>query len=169
MEWAMRDEAVKVQMFRFIDVLPMLAESRKCLAAFARISGPGPRSAAGGGADRVGCRARGFGPAQHMLANRRSDRGGGQRPAVHRRRRRPRKCSKWRLPNGSRKRAFTLDILGEAVTSEIEAERYLQAYIDLIEAIAPTVNAWPEVHAIGSRRSRADSAGERVGEAFGPR
>ena len=43
------------------------------------------------------------------------------------------------------KRAFTLDMLGEAVTSEVEADRYLQAYLDLIQGIAPTVNAWPEV------------------------
>src|SRR5580704_19608099 len=28
MAWAMRDESVKVQMFRFIDVLPMLGTSR---------------------------------------------------------------------------------------------------------------------------------------------
>ena len=38
------------------------------------------------------------------------------------------------------KRAFTLDLLGEAVTSEPEASRYLRGYIDLIESIAPTVN-----------------------------
>ena len=46
-----------------------------------------------------------------------------------------------------KKRAFTLDILGEAVTSEVEAERYLRAYLDLIEGIAPTVNSWPEIAA----------------------
>ena len=41
--------------------------------------------------------------------------------------------------------AFTIDLLGEAVTSEPEADRYLQAYLDLIQGIAPTVNSWPEV------------------------
>ena len=35
------------------------------------------------------------------------------------------------------RRAFTLDILGEAVTSEREAERYLQRVLELIEGIAP--------------------------------
>ena len=34
-------------------------------------------------------------------------------------------------------RAFTLDVLGEAVTSEREAEHYLRQYTDLIEGIAP--------------------------------
>src|SRR5262249_24914592 len=28
MDWAMRDESVKVQMFRFVDVLPMLSTNR---------------------------------------------------------------------------------------------------------------------------------------------
>ena len=31
------------------------------------------------------------------------------------------------------------------MTSEVEAERYFQAYLDLIRGIAPTANAWPEV------------------------
>ncbi len=41
--------------------------------------------------------------------------------------------------------AFTLDLLGEAVVSEREAAAYQQAYLDLIEGLAPQVNAWPEV------------------------
>ena len=44
-----------------------------------------------------------------------------------------------------RQRGFTLDILGEAVTSEVEAERYFRAYVDLIESLAPQVNAWTDV------------------------
>lgn len=47
---------------------------------------------------------------------------------------------------GLRKRgfAFTLDLLGEAVISEAEAEAYQRSYLDLIDGLAPTVNAWPE-------------------------
>jgi RHH-type proline utilization regulon transcriptional repressor/proline dehydrogenase/delta 1-pyrroline-5-carboxylate dehydrogenase len=40
--------------------------------------------------------------------------------------------------------AFTLDLLGEAVISEQEAEQYQQAYLTLISELAPQVNAWPE-------------------------
>ena len=40
--------------------------------------------------------------------------------------------------------AFTLDLLGEAVISESEAETYQKAYLDLIDGLAPVVNAWPE-------------------------
>ena len=41
------------------------------------------------------------------------------------------------------RRGFTLDILGEAVISEVEAERYFRAYIDLLEAVTPEVQSWP--------------------------
>jgi hypothetical protein len=37
---------------------------------------------------------------------------------------------------------FTLDILGEAVTSDAQADAYTQACLDLMEAIAPTVRSW---------------------------
>ncbi len=40
--------------------------------------------------------------------------------------------------------AFTLDLLGEAVISEPEAEAYQRSYLDLIDGLAPVVNAWPE-------------------------
>jgi RHH-type proline utilization regulon transcriptional repressor/proline dehydrogenase/delta 1-pyrroline-5-carboxylate dehydrogenase len=41
--------------------------------------------------------------------------------------------------------AFTLDLLGEAVVSETEAEAYQQAYLDLITGLAPQVNQWSEI------------------------
>lgn len=40
--------------------------------------------------------------------------------------------------------AFSLDLLGEAVISEPEAEAYQQSYLELIDGLAPVVNAWPE-------------------------
>ncbi len=40
--------------------------------------------------------------------------------------------------------AFTLDLLGEAVISEAEAEAYQASYLELIDGLAPIVNAWPE-------------------------
>ena len=43
------------------------------------------------------------------------------------------------------KRAFTIDVLGEAVTSEAEADRWQRHYLNLIEQLGPTVNAWPEI------------------------
>jgi len=40
--------------------------------------------------------------------------------------------------------AFTLDLLGEAIISDAEAEAYQQQYLDLLQGLATTVNAWPE-------------------------
>src|SRR5262249_1016972 len=40
--------------------------------------------------------------------------------------------------------AFTLDLLGEAIISEIEADKYQRAYLDLITGLAGRVNEWPE-------------------------
>ncbi|MCA9056788.1 MAG: proline dehydrogenase family protein, partial [Planctomycetaceae bacterium] len=39
---------------------------------------------------------------------------------------------------------FTLDLLGEAVVSEAEADSYQQQYLNLITGLAPLVNDWPE-------------------------
>ncbi len=143
MAWAMQDESVKVQMFRFIDVLPMLTSSeavirhlheyfhdvREHLPSAVRLglAVATPRSIAGR-ALAIAARRNAMGHARRFIA-------GTTQNEVLAAAMRERKL----------RRAFTLDILGEAVTSELEAEKYLQAYIDLIEGLAPTVNAWPEV------------------------
>lgn len=143
MAWAMQDESVKVQMFRFVDVLPMLHDStavvqhlheyfdevQQYLPSAARLglSVSSPHSVAGR-ALAIAARRQASGQARRFIA-------GTNTEEVLVAARRERKL----------RRAFTLDVLGEAVTSESEAERYLQAYIDLIENIAPQANRWPEV------------------------
>ncbi len=146
MAWAMQDESVKVQMFRFIDVLPMLATSeaiighlheyfadvKRHLPAAARLglSIAKPRSLAGRTL-AITARRNAMSHARRFIA-------GTNIAEVLAAARRERKLN----------RAFTLDVLGEAVTSEIEADRYLQAYLDLISETSPTVNSWPEVSQI---------------------
>ncbi|HEV3416987.1 MAG TPA: L-glutamate gamma-semialdehyde dehydrogenase [Pirellulales bacterium] len=150
MAWAMRDESVKTQMFRFVDVLPMLGTGASVNQHLQEYLGP-VRSRLPAAA-RIGLDvARTIPPAGRALAvaARRGATANARRfiagsntaevlAAAHAER--------------QKKRAFTLDILGEAVTSEFEAERYLQAYLQLIEGIAPTVNSWPEI----SRLDRDD-------------
>ncbi len=41
--------------------------------------------------------------------------------------------------------AFTLDLLGEAVITETEAEAYLNRYLTLMEQLTAAANRWPEV------------------------
>jgi RHH-type proline utilization regulon transcriptional repressor/proline dehydrogenase/delta 1-pyrroline-5-carboxylate dehydrogenase len=146
MAWAMRDESVKTQMFRFVDVLPMLGATASVTEHLQEYLGPvrGRLPAAA----RIGLDvARTIPPAGRALAAaaRRGATANARRfiagsntaevlAAAHAER--------------QKKRAFTLDILGEAVTSEVEAERYLFAYLQLIEGTAPTVNSWPEISRI---------------------
>jgi RHH-type transcriptional regulator, proline utilization regulon repressor / proline dehydrogenase / delta 1-pyrroline-5-carboxylate dehydrogenase len=146
MAWAMRDESVKVQMFRFIDVLPMLGTAadvnRHLQEYLGPVRGRLPSTA------RMGLDvARALRPAGRALAgmarkaataNARRFIAGSNTAEVLAAAERER----------TKKRAFTLDVLGEAVISEVEAERYLKAYVDLIEGIAPTVNSWPEISRI---------------------
>jgi len=143
MAWAMRDESVKVQMFRLLDVLPMLDSSEsltqhlqeyfqdvsRYLPAPARLglAVARPGSLAGRAVAAAGRR--------NAMAHARRFIAGANTAEVLAAAMRERKL----------RRAFTLDILGEAVASEAEADHYLQAYLDLIAGIAPTVNSWAEV------------------------
>ncbi len=146
MAWAMRDEAVKTQMFRFVDVLPMLTSNaavtehlqeylrpvRRRLPTLARIGLDAARILPPFG------RALAIAARSGAAANARRFIAGSNTTEV----------LAAALAQRQQKRAFTLDILGEAVTSEVEADRYLQAYQSLIEGIAPTVNSWPEISRI---------------------
>jgi len=142
MAWSMGDERVKVELFRFVDALPMLrspdevighlqeylSEVRDRLPVPLRTAlgvaryTPGVRGAV---AKTVQAVARDF--ARRFIAG-----SNAHKVLVAAQRER------------AKRRAFTLDILGEAVITEREAEQHTQAYVDLIESIAPTVNAWPE-------------------------
>ncbi|HEY1786079.1 MAG TPA: proline dehydrogenase family protein, partial [Pirellulales bacterium] len=143
MAWAMQDESVKVQMFRFIDVLPMLhsseAVTRHLQEYFHDVRDQLPsavRLAVGVAApNTLAGRALALTARRNALSHARRFIAGVNTAEVLTVALRERRL----------KRAFTLDILGEAVTSELEAERYFQAYLDLIRGIAPTVNGWPEV------------------------
>ena len=143
MAWAMQDESVKVQMFRFIDVLPMLSTresvTRHLHEYFEDVQEHLPSAVRLGlnvaTPNSIAGRALAIAARRNALSHARRFIAGTNTEEVLAAAMRARKL----------KRAFTLDILGEAVTSEVEAERYLQAYLDLIAGIAPQVNAWPEV------------------------
>ncbi|MEC8300988.1 MAG: proline dehydrogenase family protein, partial [Planctomycetota bacterium] len=143
MDWSMSDEELKVQLFRFVDVLPMLTNDRAISDHLAKYLGQAKsgmpawaRQGLQGTASIWGLRsilakvarvgATDF--ARRFIA-------GSDTQEVIQTARRLR-----RSPQG-----FTLDILGEAVTSQQEADRYFQAYADLITTVAPSVNDWSEI------------------------
>ncbi len=49
-----------------------------------------------------------------------------------------------------RKMAFTLDVLGEFTSSDTQAERYRNTYINLIESLCPAADTWSPVPIIDS-------------------
>jgi RHH-type proline utilization regulon transcriptional repressor/proline dehydrogenase/delta 1-pyrroline-5-carboxylate dehydrogenase len=140
MDWGMRDEQVKAQLFRFVDVLPTLNDPhlvsghlREYLVPVQkRLPGPASllmdwlptdgwaeRSLAG--AARLGARAM----ARHFIAASNLDEA--IKRVAHLR---------------SQSLGFTVDLLGEAVLSATEAERYQQSYLRIIEGLANAAGEW---------------------------
>jgi RHH-type proline utilization regulon transcriptional repressor/proline dehydrogenase/delta 1-pyrroline-5-carboxylate dehydrogenase len=146
MEWSMADEAVKVQIFRLVDVLPMLVrpdqvtqhlheyfeEAKAGLPGWARFGARWlPRrgflanfvaNLARSNAERL---------ARRFIAGSNVDEA--FRTIAEMRR---------------RKLAFTVDLLGEATITEVEADRYQQQYLDLLDGLSERVNALPAVEQI---------------------
>jgi len=142
LSWAMADESVKVQMFRFVDVLPMLGHHEQVarhlqeyfeevdehLPSAARlfVEHAGPNTVLGR-ALSVNARSNARRMADRFIAGHSSD-------------------EVLQSVTKLRKQgfAFTLDLLGEAVVSEPEAIRYKNSYMDLLSELDAPVNGWSE-------------------------
>ncbi len=146
--WCMRDETLKVQMFRFIDVLPMLKTGEQVarhlqeyfldhaeifpIAVQWGLNFASHRSAAAR-AVALAVRRNATRMAQRFIA--------GATPAEALTT--IRKLRRQRL-------AFTLDLLGEATLSEEEAVTYHQRYRDLLTLLAAAAKNWELVELIDS-------------------
>ena len=146
MEWSMADEAVKVQFFRFIDVLPQLKTPeqicRHLREYFEQARAGLPAWA------RLGAR---WLPREGMLAS----------LLAHAARTNAQRLAR-RFIAGSnvqealetiaamrrRKMGFTVDLLGEATITETEAGEYQRQYLELLDGLCAAVNSWPEVEQI---------------------
>src|SRR6266571_590720 len=138
MDWAMRDEHFKTQLFRFVDVLPTLNSAGEISRHLKEYLGdeqlnlsPALRLGlkAAGGASWLfgaGVKSQVTGMArQFMLGNDKKEIVATLR-----------KLQEQEI-------AFTVDILGEAVVSEAEADHYAQRYLDLMDALASEMRKWP--------------------------
>lgn len=142
MSWAMGDEAVKVQMFRFVDVLPMLKDhnsiARHLDEYFEEVRDHLPWAARLGldlsTSNTILSRALAFNARTNAARMARRFIAGSNVDEVL--------ASVRRLRRNQF--AFTLDLLGESVISDTEADRYQQSYIDLITGMSAQVNEWPE-------------------------
>jgi RHH-type proline utilization regulon transcriptional repressor/proline dehydrogenase/delta 1-pyrroline-5-carboxylate dehydrogenase len=138
MDWSMRDEHFKTQLFRFVDVLPTLHSSSEVTRHLQEYLGddqvnlsPALRLAlkASAGASWLfgsGMKTQVAGLArQFMLGN-------DEKEIVATLRK-----------SHQNDIAFTVDVLGEAVVSEIEADQYASRYQDLIGLLARETGKWP--------------------------
>jgi RHH-type proline utilization regulon transcriptional repressor/proline dehydrogenase/delta 1-pyrroline-5-carboxylate dehydrogenase len=146
MRLGMFDEHLKAQLFRFVDVLPVLREPaqvnrhlREYLAAVDWRFPLKPRLATGFIPEH-GVVARGLSDLAINNARRMARRfiaGGNLKEAV---------AAVRTLRD--RRLAFTIDLLGEAVLSEAEAERYHAEYLHLIDGLGAAAPSWDLVEAI---------------------
>ena len=137
MDWAMRDEHFKTQLLRFVDVLPTLTSSGEITRHLKEYLGdehlklsPALRVGlkAAGGASWLfgaGVKAQVTGMArQFMLGN-------DEKEIIAT----LRKLHEQDI-------GFTVDVLGEAVVSEAEADQYARRYLDLMDSLAPAIARW---------------------------
>jgi RHH-type transcriptional regulator, proline utilization regulon repressor / proline dehydrogenase / delta 1-pyrroline-5-carboxylate dehydrogenase len=138
MDWAMKDETFKVQLFRFVDVLPTLTSSGEVSRHLTeyldndQVNLSPPLRAAlkatglAGGLLGGGIRSQVTGMARLFMLG--SD---------------PKEISTILRKLSDADTAFTVDVLGEAVVSEKEAEDYAARYLDLMDLLAREAAAWP--------------------------
>ncbi len=140
LEWSMQKEALKMQLFRLVDVLPVL-DSNKEIARHV--------------AEYLGDSSDALPPAMKRvlgLAGKVSFLTAPPTRRVVRRVARSFILARDATEAVSRLRAlrehsiaFTVDLLGETVLSEREAEEYAARYIDLVDVLANAAAAWPVV------------------------
>tara|TARA_B100001248_G_scaffold262669_1_gene260659 strand:+ start:58968 stop:61955 length:2988 start_codon:yes stop_codon:yes gene_type:complete len=141
MEWAMADEDFRVSLFRFVDVLPSLRSANSVTQHVNEYFTPHKDKIPSIARWGVGLNA--SNPIAKMMA-----------PAVRMQIRTmaarfilgetPQKALKNIRKIRKQGKAFSIDLLGEAALSEIESERYLERYIELIHSLKDAFVGTPE-------------------------
>ena len=138
MDWAMKDEHFKTQLFRFVDVLPTLTSSSEIARHLQEYLGEDQVKLSP--ALRLGLKA--AGGASWLL-------GAGVKSQVTGMARQfmlgddPKEIAGTLRSLAAEDIAFTADILGEAVVSEVEADHYAQRYLDLMSFLSGDIPKWP--------------------------
>jgi RHH-type transcriptional regulator, proline utilization regulon repressor / proline dehydrogenase / delta 1-pyrroline-5-carboxylate dehydrogenase len=137
MDWAMKDETFKVQLFRFVDALPTLTSSGEVSRHLSEYLdndqvnlNPALRAALkatsfAGGLLGGGIKAQVTGMARMFMLG--SD---------------PKEIVSILKRLSGEGAAFTVDVLGEAVVSEKEADEYAGRYLDLMDLLARAAAGW---------------------------
>ena len=140
-EWATHDDDLKVRLFRLVDCMPMLEHPASLdrhlreyidddvitrLPSSLRVAVQAARSGLLAPLAARAIRAAVLAQARRFIA--------GSNPA---------EAARAALAQRRRHRGFTLDLLGEAVTSESEADAYADAYTRLLTELPRLAAAWP--------------------------
>ncbi len=137
MNWAMKDPGFKLQLFRFVDVFPMLTTSRQvhdCLSDY--LSQPGVTLPPGMDLGlKAGSLAKGI--MSKTIANRITAMAANFIAGTDAASAVPKLRKLWK--EGV---AFSVDLLGEACVSDEEARAYRRRYLDLIETLPDEVERW---------------------------
>ena len=140
LEWSMQKEALKMQLFRLVDVLPVLDSNREIARHVAEYLGDSS-DALPTAMKRVLGLARQVpfltGPPTRRVVRRIA------RSFILARD--PTEAVPRLRAMRDRSTAFTVDLLGETVLSEREAEDYASRYLDLVKVLANAAGAWPVV------------------------
>jgi len=140
-EWVLADDDLKVRLFRLVDCMPMLDDPAAVdrhlkeyldddtldkLPTLLRTALQAARNGLLAPFAARMVRAAMLAQAKRFIA--------GTNPA---------EVARAALRERARHRGFTLDLLGEAVTSDAEADAYAAAYHQLLEALLPEAARWP--------------------------
>ncbi len=138
MDWAMKDEAFKVQLFRFVDCFPSLVTKEDVHTHLTDyLTQPGVTLPTGMG---LGLKAGGLakGAMTKTVAGRIEAMGKRFIAGTNAASALPMLESLWK--EGM---AFSVDLLGEACVSNAEAAEYQRRYLDLVDNLPDSVAAWP--------------------------
>ena len=139
-EWATRDDDLKVRLFRLVDCMPMLDDPQALdrhlreyitddvlerLPTGMRTALQAARSGILAPLAARGVRAATLVQARRFIAGTT-----------------PREAARAALVQRRAHRGFTLDLLGEAVTSQTDADAYALAYAQLLEELPPVAAGW---------------------------
>ncbi len=134
MEWSMKDPAFKAQLFRFVDVLPSLESSSEIVRHLREYLGD--KAVELSPAMKTGLAAASFAPAMvagPVKANVTSMAGQFVAGAT------PEDLVKRLRQNASKGIATTIDLLGETVVSEPEAEVFLRRNMEVLDTVASAI------------------------------
>ena len=152
MDWAMQNEGFKVQLFRFVDVLPTLTTDESLVSHIQEYFGRGDDVPAvlKWGASGLGGKFTAKLLARSLKANLES-----MARLFIIGRDLPEALTSINTMRGQGF-AFTVDILGEATLSEVEEEQYLARYLELLDALGREQKNWPPLAPVGPATGDAD-------------